>query len=66
MDNKKVIQFNPSDRMEAKAEVEEWEEDYDNVELGMGDLSNIADGFRMIREGLELISQATGVDLESV
>jgi len=67
MDNN-IIQFDPTERAKQNAEADglDWEEDTDTVELGMGDLSDIADGFKMIREGLELISNATGVSLESV
>ena len=64
MDN--IVSFNPEERMSEKAEEKEWEEDNDMFEMDMSDLSRIADGFNLIREGLELISIATGVSLESV
>ena len=64
MDN--VVSFDAKERTIEKAEEKEWKEDEEVVEMGMGDLSDIADGFKKIKEGLELISNATGVDLESV
>ena len=64
MDN--IIHFNPDDKYNKMVEEEGWEEDTDTVEMDMSDLSDIADGFNMIKEGLRLISNATGVSLESV
>lgn len=67
MDSKnKIVKFNSAERMAEKAETKGWEEDIDVVELDMNDLSNIADAFQMIKGGLELISNATGVSLDSV
>lgn len=67
MDSKnKIVNFNPAERMEEKAEEQGWKKDLDVVELDMNDLSNIADAFQMIKDSLELISNATGVSLDSV
>lgn len=66
MDNKLgVVTFNPAQRMAEKAEQNNWQEDTDKVEMDMSDLSDIADGFNLIRKGMKMISDATGVDLES-
>lgn len=56
----------PEQRMADKAERENWEPDDDTVEMDFADMSSIADGFNMIKKGMELISNATGVDIDSV
>jgi len=64
--NLTLVNFDAGNRMQEKAEREGWEEDTDMVALDMTDLSDIADGYNLIRQGLEKIANATGVSLESV
>ena len=64
--NMSVVAFDPAKRMAEKAQREGWEEDTDTQVLDMSDISTICDGFALIRQGMEKISIATGVDLESV
>ena len=67
MDSKnKIVKFDPTERMAEKAEEQGWKKDIDIVELDMNDLSNVADAFQMIKGALELLSNATGVSLDSV
>lgn len=68
MDNKLgILNFTSAEeRIAEKAEKQQWEEDTEVVEMGMSELSDIANGFNMIRKGMEMISNATGVDLGSV
>ena len=68
MDNNrksKIIQFRKGITAE-EATLKGWEEDTDKVELDMSDLSDIADGYNLIKQGMELISNATKVSLDSV
>lgn len=67
MDSNKIVKvITPEQRMTEKAEQENWEPDDDVVEMNFSDMSDIADGFNLIRQGMDLISNATGVDLDSV
>ena len=62
----KVLKFDPIERIAEKVAEESWETDKETVEMDMSDLSDIADGFNLIKQGMQKISDATGVDLESV
>lgn len=66
MDSNKIVKINAKERITDKAQKEGWEEDTDVLVMDMSDASNIADGFNLVKEGLKKISDATGIDLDSV